>query len=128
MPINNVPKYKAEVCDIGTDIDLNFDETLLKVKKTMDDGKISFSCLKEPMMLEILFKLLPYEAAKKIETKSFYNPPIALTNIGLIDKNQLIFGNAELKDAYINGSIKYNPYFQVAVTTFNNVIFLSKFI
>lgn len=50
----------------------------------------------------------------------FHNPPIALTNIGLIDKNQLVFDNVKIKNVYINGAIKYNPYFQVAVTTFNN--------
>lgn len=48
-----------------------------------------------------------------------------MTNIGIIDKNKLIFDGVNIKDTFICGSIKYKPYFQMAVTTFNNEITLS---
>lgn len=48
-----------------------------------------------------------------------------MTNIGIIDKKKLIFGGLNIKDAFICGSIKYNPYFQVAITTFDNEVTLS---
>lgn len=124
-----IPEKKAQgicnltsnmVCDIGKDIGENYKETLLKVKKSMEHEKKSFSCLNGPMMLEIIFSLLPYKFAKSLVCKLFHNPPIAMTNIGIIDKEKLSFYGAGVKDAYMNGSIKYNPYFQVALTTFDD--------
>lgn len=124
-----IPERKAEgicnltsnmVCDIGKDIGKDYKETLLKVKKSMEHEKKSFSCLKGPMMLEIIFSILPYKFAKSLVSKTFHNPPIAMTNIGIIDEKRLSFYGTKIKDAYITGSIKYKPYFQVALTTFNN--------
>jgi NRPS condensation-like uncharacterized protein len=113
------------ICDIGTDLGDTFNETLSKVKLSMDAEKRSLSCLKGPLLLEIIFKLLPYKIAKKIVAEKFKNPPIHITNIGLIDKSKLVFDNLEIKNSYINGSIKYKPYFQVAVTTFDNEVTFS---
>lgn len=113
------------VCDIGTDIGDNFNETLAKVKQVLGEEKDSLSCLKPILLLEILFKILPYKMAKSTVIKLFNNPPIAMTNIGLIDKDRLKFEEAEIKSVHINGSIKYKPYFQVAVTTFNDEMTLS---
>ena len=48
-----------------------------------------------------------------------------MTNIGIIDKNKLVFDGLRIKDTFICGSIKYKPYFQIAVTTFDNEITLS---
>jgi NRPS condensation-like uncharacterized protein len=129
-----LPDRKAEaicnltsnmVCDIGFDIGENYNETVLKVKQSMDKEKKSFSCLNGPLMLEIIFKILPYKIAKKCVSKLFSNPTIAITNIGIIHKNKLIFHEANITDIYISGSIKYNPYFQLAVATFDNEITLS---
>ncbi|WP_236886661.1 hypothetical protein [Clostridium beijerinckii] len=53
------------------------------------------------------------------------NPPIAFTNIGIIDERQLAFGDIDIIEAYMTGSIKYDPYFQLAISTFNNVATLS---
>lgn len=113
------------ICDIGSDIGQNYIDTLQKVKQSMDDEKDSFSCLNGPYMLEILFGIFPYSIAKKILAKVFNNPTIAMTNIGIIDKNKLVFKGVNIVDTYICGSIKYKPYFQVAVTTFDNEVTLS---
>ena len=113
------------ICEIAYEIGETYEETLLKVKKSMDSEKDDFACLKGPLVLEIAFSLLPYKKAKQIISKSFNNPPIAMTNIGIIDKNKLVFDGLNIKDTFICGSIKYKPYFQIAVTTFDNEITLS---
>lgn len=129
-----LPEKKAEgicnltsnlVCDIGEDIGVTYNETLLKVKQVMEIEKNSTSCLKPVLLLEGLFKLFPYKIAKGMVSKVFNNPPIAMTNIGLIEKEKLVFNNAKINNAYMNGSIKYKPYFQVAVTTFDNELTFS---
>ncbi|MDD3223610.1 MAG: WS/DGAT domain-containing protein [Clostridium sp.] len=113
------------VCDIGNDIGETYGETLLKVKKSMDFEKNNLSSLKGPFMLEIVFNMLPYKKARQIVSKMFKNPPIHMTNIGIIDKNKLVFKGLNIKDTFISGSIKYKPYFQIAITTFDNQMTLS---
>lgn len=61
------------VCDVECEDNDTYLDTLLKVKRCMDKGKDSFSCLKVPLMLDMLFDTLPYEAFKKIILKSFSN-------------------------------------------------------
>lgn len=129
-----IPQRKADgicnltsnmVCDIGNDIGKTYNETLLKVKKSMDFEKKNFSCLKGPLMLDFIFDTFPYKKAKQIIVKLFKNPPIAMTNIGIISKDKLLFQGLNIKDAFITGSIKYKPYFQIGITTFNDEITLS---
>jgi NRPS condensation-like uncharacterized protein len=52
--------------------------------------------------------------------KHFLNPPVAFTNIGILNKDRLVFGSSKMMDAYMTGSIKYIPNFQVSLTTFDN--------
>lgn len=112
-------------CDIGQEIGQAFDQTLDKVKRAMDQEKASTSCLKSITLLEKVFDTLPYKTAKKIVDKSFSNAPIAFTNIGVLDKSRLTFGRAKINQAYMTGSIKYAPYFQLAVSTFDDQATLS---
>ncbi|MDT8718004.1 DUF1298 domain-containing protein [Clostridium sp. 19966] len=118
---NLVSNMICYVDDIGE----SFDETLIKIKKTMDAEKENASPLKAMLLLQTAFKFLPYKISKKVVTKTFKNPPIAMTNIGLIDKKRLLFYGAVIEDAYMSGSIKYKEYFQIAVTTFDDKSTLS---
>lgn len=113
------------VCEIEYEIGETYEETLLKVKKSMDSEKDNFSCLKGPLIIEMIFGVLPYKTAKQAIIKIFNNPTIAMTNIGIIDKKKLVFDGLNIKDTFICGSIKYKPYFQIAITTFDDEITLS---
>jgi NRPS condensation-like uncharacterized protein len=124
-----LPSHKADgicnlvtniSCNIGEELGATFDDTLEKVKSTMNKEKADNSCLKSLSLMETLFDRLPYKTAIKILDKGFTNPPIAFTNIGVLDKDKLVFETAEIKSAYMTGSIKYVPYFQLALSTFDN--------
>lgn len=91
----------------------------------MDEKKHNFSGLYGLVLLGILFKLLPYAKAKELFQDKFINPVIFLTNIGIIDNNRLDFDNLTIVDAFITGSVKYQPYFQLALTSFNDSITFS---
>lgn len=91
----------------------------------MDREKSSISCLRSITLLEKVFDILPYKSAKKIIDKSFSNAPIAFTNIGILDKSRFTFGKTEITEAYMTGSIKYVPYFQLAVSTYDDQATLS---
>lgn len=112
-------------CDIGQELGASFAATLEKVKPAMAKQKADTSCLKSISLLEKALHTLPYRTARKLIDKNFTNPPVAFTNIGILDKNKLIFGDIRLTHAYMTGSIKYNPYFQLAVTTFDDEMVLS---
>lgn len=130
----HLPDHKAEsicnldtnlTCDIGKELGTSFEHTLNRVKLVMDREKSNAACLKSLILLEKMFDIFPYAAAKGILDKSFSNAPIAFTNIGILDKNRLSFGTSELKGAFMTGSIKYSPYFQMAISTYDNQACLS---
>lgn len=112
-------------CNIGQDISTMFEQTLDKVKHTMDKEKSSIACLKSIALLEKLFDILSYRTAKGIVVKNFSNPQIAFTNIGIIDTARLSFGEIKITEAYMTGSVKYAPYFQLAISTYDNQATLS---
>ena len=113
------------VCDIGPNIGDNFNETLIKVKQAMDIEKSNVSSLHLIMLLEGIFRIMPYKISKFMVLKGYHNPPFAMSNIGIIDHARLTFDNIQIKSAFMTGSIKYNPYFQLALSTFKGELTLS---
>jgi NRPS condensation-like uncharacterized protein len=97
-----------------------FEDTLMKVKQKMDAEKASRSCLNLILLLEIVFRALPYPVAKHLVRKHYKNPPFAMSNIGIIEHSRLSFAGLHVTAAYMTGSIKYNPYIQLAVSTFDD--------
>lgn len=108
-------------CDIGSDIGETFSATLEKVMREMKRQKGEISCMKSISLMETVLRILPFSTAKKLIGRNFANPPIALSNLGILDKERLDFGQAKMTDAFMTGSIKYAPYFQLAVSTFDEV-------
>lgn len=107
-------------CDIGPDIGEDFESTLKKVKCVMDAQKNDLGSIRNIALLEKLFSVFTYRTASGLLEKHFSNPPIAFTNIGILDSKRLVFGDAVITDAFMTGSIKYIPYFQVSLTTFDD--------
>lgn len=108
------------VCNIGPDVGDEFRDTLLKVKSVMDAEKRQVSCLHMIMLVDAVFRFLPYALCKKVVLKAYRNPPLAMSNIGVLDQNRLAFDHIPVKSAYMTGSVKYKPYFQLAVSTFRD--------
>lgn len=113
------------VCDIGPDVGEKFSDTLLKVKHVMDKEKAQASCLHLIMLLETVFHVLPYSIAERAVLKEYRNPPLAMSNIGVIDSGRLLFDGVQVTSAYITGSVKYSPLFQLALSTFKDEVTLS---
>lgn len=112
-------------CDIGPEPGASFGETLDRVKMAMDREKAGIACLKSLLLLEKGFDILPYRTAKRILDGVFTNAKIAFTNIGVLDRDRLSFGSSEMTEAYMTGSIKYSPYFQMAISTYDDQAVLS---
>ncbi|MGA2141375.1 MAG: hypothetical protein ABSG94_03035 [Brevinematales bacterium] len=110
------------VCDAGEGTGGDFSDTLAKVKMDMDRQKSGLPGLNGLYKLQMIFRLFAYPAVKKIIREKFVNPLIAMTNIGIIDKNRLSFGGIKVTDAFVTGSIKHAPYFQLALSSFNDSV------
>jgi len=113
------------MCDIGTDIGDCFEDTLKMVKKVMDEEKSKLNCLNLIMKLEIVFRILPYKIFKRKVMEANCFPPLAMSNIGIIDKKRLVFGKMKVTNAFISGSIKYKPLIQLSLSTFDERITFS---
>jgi len=113
------------MCSIGPEIGANFEETLMKVTQEMSAQKKGYPGLHGLSTLNLIFRFLPFSTVKQLIKKKFVNPLIAMSNLGIIDSKRLIFGKTPIEEAFATGSIKYPPYFQLALTSFNNAITFS---
>ena len=95
-----------------------FDETLRAVSEQMTAQKNSLASLKGPLLLDFLFRMLPYSATRNMFFKTFYIPFISFTNIGVLKPELLRFGRTETVDAYLTTAVKKAPLFQVSVSSF----------
>jgi NRPS condensation-like uncharacterized protein len=129
-----LPEHKAAgfcnltanlTCDIGDDLGDSLGQTLDKVKRVMTEEKNSATCVKSLFLLEKIFDILPYRTVKGVLNKVFSNPTIAFTNIGILDSTRLSFGSTNMENAYMTGSIKFSPYLQMAISTYENQATLS---
>ena len=108
-------------CRIGTTDGEGFDETVSRVSTAMNRRKSDYPGLNGLSTLKILYAL-PFRQAYQILKKKYANPMIGMTNIGIINPDKLIYGKEQIKDAYVAASVKYPPYFQLGLTTYNNSI------
>ncbi|KHD36552.1 siderophore synthetase [Clostridium acetobutylicum] len=102
-----------------------FYDTSKKVNENMTLKKINSIGLNGFVKISLLFKLFSYTRLKKLLSSHFNNPLIGMTNIGILNHEKLCFNGTEIENAFMCGSIKYKPYFQLAVTTYNKTMTLS---
>ncbi|RYM04942.1 hypothetical protein EWH99_07980 [Sporolactobacillus sp. THM7-7] len=113
------------ICAVPTHTGESFDEALRSVKKVMDKQKTSLDPLKVYWALEDIHRRYPLSEAKERFPKVYRIPFNGMTNIGIMDERQLRFADLHIEETYLSGSIKYAPYFQIAVTTFRKAMTFS---
>ncbi|EKQ56856.1 MULTISPECIES: condensation domain-containing protein [unclassified Clostridium] len=113
------------ICDVIIMKNDSFEDILIQVSKQIKEQKSNDNCLKPVIILELVFNLLPFAILHKVFNKFFTIPVTSFTNLGVIDKKQLRFNDAEITHTYITGAVKYVPYFQIAVSTYDNTCTLS---
>lgn len=107
------------VCSVpgkGETINDTLINVLRSVRKSKDDPYMGLYSLP---LLKLAYAVFPYvisEAAIKI---GYLNPLIGMSNIGVMDKNALKMGDANIVDGFMTGAVKYKPYMQLALTSCN---------
>ena len=113
------------MCDIIPQENETFEDTMVRVDEVMESRKKAFPGLNGLALLALASKILPYPRSKSLIIKGLQYPLVALTNIGIIDKNHLVFSDNVVLDAFMTGSMKYAPYFQMGLSTFADSITFS---
>jgi NRPS condensation-like uncharacterized protein len=103
----------------------SFEETLRRVKATMDEKKASNLGLNAFVKLSLIYRIFGDRIANRLLRSRLTHPLLGMTNVGVLDSSQLSFGNLRPCDAFLCGSIKYKPYFQLAISSFQSELTLS---
>jgi NRPS condensation-like uncharacterized protein len=107
-----------------------FEATLGRVKANMDDKKaanIGINAFIKVSIVSLIAKtgVLKSKRAQSRLRSSLKHPFICMTNVGVLDSTRLSFGGLRPRDAFLCGAIKYKPYFQLALSSYEEELTLS---
>jgi len=97
----------------------SFGDTLARATAVMLDKKSDVFGLNGWVKLKLVFAALGNRTANRLLRSRLKQPFICMTNIGTLESERMYFSGARPNDVYLCGSIKYRPYFQLAVSTYN---------
>jgi len=102
-----------------------FEGTLVRVKAFMDKKKESNIGLNGFIKLDLMHRILGDRIANRMLMSILKNPLVCMTNVGILDSAQIAFGDLRPRDASLCGSIKYKPYFQLAISSYDGELTFS---
>jgi len=106
------------IVNVGNEIGTSFIETLNKVVKETNHKKQIHAEMFMLMPFLVLAKLMHYKKLKE-QTMQRKMPPIPLvTNVGVIEPNDINFNNIPIEQSYITGVISNEDYFTMGYSTF----------
>ena len=76
-------------------------------------------------LLKLAYTIFPQDIAEFAIKAGYTNPLIAVSNMGLLNEQQLTFDGMKLVDGFISGAVKYKPFFLMSVTTLMKKVTLS---
>ena len=96
-----------------------------EIGEKMKKIKSRYPGVKNILLLDTLFKLLPRKRFENVLSGEIRSLGISTSNLGIIDNSKLSFDNVEVMDVYILTSIKNQPSLQLTVSTFKENMTLS---
>ena len=102
-----------------------FEGVLGRVKAVMDEKKNADIGLNAFVKLDLAYRILGDRIANRFLRSRLKNPFICMTNVGILDPARISFGDRRPYDAFLCGSIKHKPYFQLAMSSYDGELTLS---
>jgi NRPS condensation-like uncharacterized protein len=99
-----------------------FRDTVLNINNEMNIKKSKNIGLNGFIKLALIFKIFSDKMSYKLIERGIKNPYICTTNIGILDSKKLVFQGSLVDNAFMCGSIKYRPHFQLALSSFQDKI------
>ncbi len=103
----------------------SFAGALARVKALMDEKKGGDIGLNGFVKLDWVYRLFGDRIANRLLRRRLNNPLICMTNIGILDSERIAFADLRPRDAFMCGSIKHKPYFQLAASSYDGELTLS---
>ena len=111
---------------LSPDVGDTMEDTVKKVMVALKDAKADrFTGLYSLPLLKLAYAIFPHFISEIAIRIGYTNPYIGMSNIGIINPNEFAFDGLSLVDAFYSGAVKYKPYMQLALTTFQNEITFS---
>lgn len=76
-------------------------------------------------LLSFGYKILPLAASEEVIKIGYSNPLLAMSNVGVLEVEQLALAGNEPVDGFMSGAVKYKPYALLTVTSIRKEITLS---
>lgn len=93
-------------------------DTVVNVLRSMRGFKRDkFMGLYSLPLLKLAYTIFPQGMAEFAIKRGYDNPLIAVSNMGLLGDEKLVFEGTKLLGGYISGATKFKPYFLMSVTT-----------
>jgi NRPS condensation-like uncharacterized protein len=108
------------MCRISFSKDDSLADTVQQVSRQMQVYKTGNNILKSPLSWELAVRFTPYASLKRNFINSVSIPPVYFSNLGVLDRNLLCFGNSVIKDAYLAAAINAAPHLLLNASTFDN--------
>lgn len=105
--------------------DESFEDALGRISAIMLEKKRADIGLNGFVKLDFLYRIFGERVADRMLRSRLSNPLICMTNVGILNPAQISFGGLQPIDAYLCGSIKYKPYFQLAMSSYNGELTLT---
>ncbi len=113
-------------CTLSGDIGNTMLETVERVKVALQGAKEDkFTGLYSLPLLKLAYSVFPHFISEFAIRLGYTNPYIGMSNIGIINPLEFNFNGLTPVDAFYSGAVKYKPYMQLALTTFQNEITFS---
>ncbi len=95
------------------------------IRSTKEFKRDKFMGLYSLPLLKLAYTIFPQDIAEFAIKAGYTNPLIAVSNMGLLNEQQLTFDGMKLVDGFISGAVKYKPFFLMSVTTLMKKVTLS---
>ena len=93
-------------------------DTVVNVLRSMNKYKRDkFIGLYSLPLLKLAYTIFTQDMAEFAIKQGYDNPLLAVSNMGLLGDDKLVFEGTKLTGGYISGATKYKPYFLMSVTT-----------
>ena len=113
-------------CTLSPDVGATMADTIRKIQEALKGAKEDkFTGLYSLPLLKLAYAIFPHFISEIAIRMGYTNPYIGMSNIGIINPSEFGFNGLTLVDAFYSGAIKYKPYMQLALTTFQNEITFS---
>ena len=93
-------------------------DTVVNVVKAMRRHKRDkFMGLYSLPLLKLAYTIFPQDLAEFAIKLGYDNPLLAVSNIGMLGDEKLVFDGTKLTGGFVSGATKYKPYFLMSITT-----------